>query len=491
MNNHDGTASAEFRVKSGIRGLDTILDGGFIVGGIYIVQGPPGAGKTILTNQLCFNHVAAGGLATFVTLLAENHGRMLNNMRRLAFFDETVVPDRLVYLSAFAEMRDGGMGALLNLLRREIQQRRTSVMVIDGLVSAHTVARTDNEFKQFVHDLQEIALATDCTMFLTTNDTRDVSPERTMVDGLVALSETIHGWQAVSDLQVLKFRGGSFLRGRHSYLIDATGVVVYPRIESLYAYPSRAGQADEGRTTTGVDGLDAILGGGLPDGSTTLLVGPPGVGKTTTGLQFLARCTAAEPGLFFGFYETPMRLRVRAQTLDPALGDLFDRGIVEMQWQTPAGDLIDAYGQRLLDDVRRRGVKRLFIDGLSALQSGMTDSSRTSAFFSALSNELRVRGVTTIYSLEVPNLLGPLIRMPIENASSLAENILIMRFFESGARLHRLLSVLKVRNSDFDASAFEFTIGRDGIRIDGDAQHVDRLLGRPAGAVDPHGQGVR
>ena len=97
------------RVPSGIAGLDIILRGGFMLGGMYILQGSPGAGKTILTNQICFNHVAAGGRALFVTLLAENHARMIANLRGLSFFDESQIPDRLTYLSAFNDMRDGGL----------------------------------------------------------------------------------------------------------------------------------------------------------------------------------------------------------------------------------------------------------------------------------------------------------------------------------------------------------------------------------------------
>lgn len=472
---------AEPRVPTGIEGLDAILGGGVMLGGIYIVQGPPGAGKTILTNQVCFNHIASGGRASFVTLLAENHARMLNNMRRMAFFDESAIPDRLVYLSAYAEMRDGGLVALLQLLRRDIQQRGTTVLIIDGLVSAHMGAGNDLAFKQFVHDLQEIALATDCTIFLTTNDTRDVSPERTMVDGLIVLTDRTFGWQAVSDLQVTKFRGSGFLRGRHSYQIDELGITVFPRIEALYAHPSRTAVRLAERVGTGIAHLDGILGGGLPAASTTMLVGPSGAGKTTTGLQFLALSSAAEPGLMFGFYETEDRLRLKAERINPAFRGLFDDGSVEMLWQPPTSDLLDAYGKRLLDAVRRRGVKRLFIDGLTAFQSGVIDPSRVGDFFSALANELRAQGVTTLYTLEVQDVISSSLRLPIQSASSLAENIVLMRFVERGARLHRLLSVLKVRDSRYDPSVFEFSLDEDGIRLDPTSEGAEALLGREPG----------
>ena len=484
MNAIASTDPAEQRIPSGIPGIDTILSGGFMMGGIYIVQGPPGAGKTIFTNQLCFNHVAGGGRATFVTLLAENYARMLNNMRRMAFFDDAVIPDRLVYLSVSADLRDGGLSALLNLMRREIQQRRTSVLVIDGLVSVHTVANSELEFKHFVHDLQEIALATDCTIFLTTNDDRTVSPERTMVDGLLVLTESMRGWHADSHLQVTKFRGSGYLRGRHSYVVDERGITVYPRIEALYDGPGPGGMDVDVRVPSGVARFDSIIGGGLPNGSTTLLAGPSGVGKTTMGLQFLAQCSPAEPGLLFGFYETPKRLRTRAEAIDPALGAMFDDGTIAVQWQSPAGDAIDAYGQRLLDTVRSHGVKRLFIDGLSAFQQGASDPSRVGNFFNALGNELRLLGVTTMFTVEMPDVLGATIRMPSHNASALAENIVVMRFVEYEARLHRVLSILKMRDSDFDPAVFEFVVGDGGVHIDREMAHVRKLLRPFAGGFD-------
>ena len=464
------------RVPSGMAGLDIILGGGFMLGGMYIIQGAPGAGKTIFTNQVSYNHVAIGGKALFVTLLAENHARMISNMRAMTFYDESVIPDRLSYLSAFAEMREGGLKALLDLLRREIMRRRTTLLVIDGLVSAGTSAASDKGFRELVHDLQEIALAADCTMFLTTSANNGVSPEQTMVDGLIELNDRTYGWQAQSDLQVRKFRGSGFLRGRHSYKITNEGITVYPRIEALLARPSRPAEAEFERTSTGLDRLDLMLGGGLPVASTTMLMGPSGSGKTTMGLHFLSRSSADEPGLMFGFYETPARLRAKVDRISPSLGALFDSGAVELLWQTPTSDLLDAYGERLLDAVHRKRIKRLFIDGLTAFQNNAIDPSRIGNFFSAIANEMRVLGVTTAYSMETPDIIGSGLRVPIENASSLAENIILMRFVEQRSRLYRLISILKARDSDFDPSLHEFTITTRGVSIDESSETAEAIL---------------
>ena len=475
------------RVLSGVHGLDTILQGGFVIGGLYIVQGSPGAGKTILTNQICFHHVATGGRATFVTLLAESHARMINNMREMSFFDDSFIPDRLSYLSAFNEMRDGGLDTLLSVLRREITRNRTTVLVLDGLISAQAAASSEQAFKVFIHGLQEVALATNCTVFLTTNVTAEFSSEQTMVDGIVVLTDRIYGWQAASDLQVLKFRGSAFLRGRHAYKITDAGLLVYPRIEALFAVPSHQTPWSAARLSTGFGKLDSMLGGGLPSASTTMLMGPSGIGKTTLGLQFLSLSTADEPGLLFGFYETPESLRRKAAAINPALLAALDDGNVEIAWQTSVSDLLDAFAMRLLDEVNRRGVKRLFIDGFTALLKGAVDPSRVGDFFSALSAELSGSGVTTVYAFETPNVLAQEVRLPMPDVSSLAENIVLLRFVENVDRMARQVSILKLRDSDFDPRFVSYTLSDSGFSVD---RRKEESLGttgpveKPAGSTD-------
>src|ERR1700761_1127665 len=115
------------RLPTGVPGLDTILRGGFLRDGTFIIQGSPGAGKTILGNQICFRHVASGGRALYVTLLAENHARMLLHIGQLGFFEEAAIPDHLYYISAFSVLEETGLTGVLDLLRREMQARGVSV----------------------------------------------------------------------------------------------------------------------------------------------------------------------------------------------------------------------------------------------------------------------------------------------------------------------------------------------------------------------------
>ncbi len=475
----DATSSPDVpeRVSTGIGGLDRILAGGFMLGGIYMVRGAPGAGKTILTNQICFHHVSGGGRALFVTLLAENHARMMSNLRSLSFFDDTRIPEKLSYLSAFRELKEKGLKGLIDLIRREIQRTRASMLVIDGLVSAQVAAEDEQTFKQFIRDLQEIALATDCTMFLTASAIEDISPEQTMVDGLIQLNDRLYGWEAESDLQVTKFRGSGFLRGRHSYAVTSDGMVVYPRTEALLARPSRSDQTAVIRVSTGIERLDAMIGaGGLPGASTTMVMGPSGVGKTTLGLQFLSRSSPSEPGLMFSFYETPERLQAKAAGVCPNLAPLLESGAVALMWQPPVAGMLDAYGEALLTAIRQRKIKRLFIDGLTSFKNAAVDPSRIGHFFSALANELRVLGVTTLYSLEVPNILGPAVRVPVDDVSSLAENMILLRYVELRSNVYRMISVLKIRDGDFNPSLYQFSISANGLDISATTESAEAIL---------------
>jgi circadian clock protein KaiC len=478
------------RVPTGVAGLDTILGGGFLKGGLYIVQGTPGTGKTTLGNQLCFNYAASGGRALYVTLLAEYHARMMQNLGSMSFFDLSKIPDQLSYLSAFRILRKDGLRGLLDVLRREIVARGASVLILDGLVSAQRVTSDEQAFNEFVHEMQAVALATDCTMFLLTSsdESAKITPEQTMVDGILELSNQMSGWSAKRALQMTKFRGSAYLRGKHAFRITGDGLAVYPRTEALLAWPSRPDPGIGGRVSSGVDRLDAMMGGGLPASSTTMVMGPSGVGKTTLGLQFLSRSSEAEPGLLFGFYETPARVAAKVREVCRPLHSLLDTGAVEMLWQPPTDGLLDAYGEHLLDAVRRRGVRRLFIDGLGGFQSVASDPARMGRYLTALMNELRVLGVTTVCTLEVADIIGPNIRAPIGELSSLAENLVLLRYFELRSRLYRFISVLKVRDSQFDSSLHEFTLTDRGLAIEGSPESAEAVMAGfpPEGASSPN-----
>ncbi|PSC05144.1 serine/threonine protein phosphatase [Alsobacter soli] len=469
------------RTPTTIPGLDRLLGGGVFRGGIYIVQGAPGSGKTILANQLCFGHAAAGGRALYVTLLAESHSRMIGHLENLAFFDRAAIPDRVTYLSAFRTLEDDGLKGLVDMLRREIRSKRISLLVLDGLVSAEETATSPRELKKFIHELQTQAGLTDCTMFLLTSaymGQRMVSAEHTMVDGLVELQSSTYGRQSERELQIHKFRGGAMIRGLHSYVICDNGIEVYPRTEALYAKPSRAETADGPTVSIGIPVLDGMMGGGPSVHSTTLLLGPAGIGKSTVGLQFLGHTD--EPGLYFSFNESPQSVLVKAKGLKLPVAQRIKDGQVRVHWQPVTEAVVDAVCDRLLRTVEQNGIRRLFIDGVDGFAKLSTDTTRIGPLLTALSNELRARSVTTLSTAEM-DLAGivpgqPLAGMAVRDMSPVADNIIVMRYVGAHSHLHRLVAALKVREGRTSMEFRRFRLEPGGLHIEADAAVAERLL---------------
>lgn len=461
------------RLASGITGLDVTLCGGFLRGGTYIVVGPPGAGKTILGNQICFHHVACGGKAIYITLLAESHARMLSHLGTLKFFNPAPIAASLTYVSGYRILEEQGLGGLLDLMRKLIREHRATLLVLDGLVSAEEFAQSDLAFKKFIHELNMLVGLVGCTTFLLTNGTgRKLSPEHTMVDGLIELSDILTGVRASRELVIRKFRGSDHLRGKHAFEITGAGVTVYPRIEALLSRPPPIPAEHRTLLSFGVPKLDALLEGGLCAGSTTMLLGPAGSGKSTMGLSFLAAGAAErQNGLYFGFFESPPRLMAKGDRVGLGFTDLCSRGAIEIAWQPPVELIADALADHLLRLVRARQVRRLFIDGLSGFLGATLYPERLNRFFAALWNELRALNVATLFSQETRVLFGPGIDVPIEGLSSTSENIVFLRQVEFHSELRHVVSVIKTRETGHCAEIREFKITAQGIVIGESLNH--------------------
>jgi circadian clock protein KaiC len=469
------------RLRSSVPGLDQILGGGLFRTGVYIIQGLPGCGKTILANQVCYGHVAEGGSAVYVTLLAESHSRMIQHLSTLSFFDVKAFPDRLAYISAFHELESAGLKGLITLLRREMRTRKVGVLVLDGLVAASEGA-SDLDLKKFIHELQSIAVLQDCTvLLLTSGNIHRMAAEHTMVDGLIEVEDTLFDARSERSIHVRKFRGAGPLRGKHSLRIDNDGITVFPRIESLYrgAMQETAGTTP---TTTGIPSLDRLLAiGGVPEASSTVVIGSTGTGKTTMGLQFLQASSPDVPGLHLSFFEGPVRLRSKARSLGMDLAPLEVDGAVELMWQSPGEALLDEIADRLLAAVARRKVRRLVIDGLSGFLESAVYQERINRFFSCLVNELRSRRVTVLMTLETRDVLSSVVAMPW-GVSGLVDNLFFLRFVHDQGEVERLLTIIKMRDTDYQA-------GLRRLRIDSKGMHIAGTY-RADGDVIPSAQPV-
>jgi KaiC/GvpD/RAD55 family RecA-like ATPase len=223
------------RLDTGIPGLDTLLNGGLFKGGVYIVEGAPGSGKTILGNQICFHRAAAGDSTIYITLLAESHTRMISHLRGMDFFRPELIASAIYYISAFKVLEETGLDGLLKSIREAVHTRKASFVVLDGLVSAEEFSPSARAFKKFIHEVQTVSGMTGCTVLLLSSTERagGFRPEHTMVDGLIELGDTAVGVQSLRHAVVRKMRGTRQLRGRHALEISSAGIKIRPRIESL------------------------------------------------------------------------------------------------------------------------------------------------------------------------------------------------------------------------------------------------------------------
>lgn len=462
---HDST-SALPRTTTGVPGLDRILGGGFIRGATAIVHGLSGAGKTILANQIAFHQVASSGVnVVYLTLLAESHTKLISHLGNLTFFDGDVVGKQLVYLSGYKPVRES-TASLLTLLQRELVSKRPGLLVLDGIAcikDLHGVAAT----REFLHDLQVAAEAARCTTLLLTANADAPGPEDAVADALLSLAERQVGIRPLRALRVQKMRGTTHLSGSHTFVIDRNGLTVFPRVEALHRLPSAAVSSSGMRVGFDNPHLDTMLGGGLPSGSTTLVLGATGTGKTLLGLSFLAAGLGRdESAVYSGFYEPPERLIDNGEGIGLRLRDHIQSGRLLVDWRPPVELLIDAWADRLLQLVRDTRPTRVFIDGLNAIHEGAAYPERLSAFMTAFSNELRALGVTTIISGELHPIVGPTLDVPLSGVSPLVENTILLRYVETPSEFRRLIAVLKVRESGHDSGKRVFTITSSGLRVE-------------------------
>lgn len=450
------------RISTGIEGLDAVLQGGFVGGAAYVVNGPPGAGKTILANQFCFHQARRKRKAIYVSLLSESHDRMLAFMHSLGFYDSDVVPDWLYYMSVYRTLREEGLKGILKIVAQEIRRHKAKAVVIDGLFVIRDSAPGEQEFREFVNELQGQAAFSGATILILTNQSRSPSqPEYTMVDGWIELADEMDGPRAVRSLIVRKQRGNNYHRGRHAFRITDDGIDIFPRIEAVLK-PEPLSESETAYLTAGVPELNDILGGGYPAASTTLLLGPAGAGKTTFGLHFLSCCTPERPGLLFGFYETPGRLRAKARRMGIDLDGLVERGAVEVIWQSPAENLADELGHRLLAAAGKHDPERVFIDGVTGFKSALLHEDRLPVFLNAINHELKRRGTAVVYTMEQQRLTFPT-DLRIDAVSAMVDNIILLHYADRTDVLQRQISVMKVRDSDFDPRAQGFRITDRGL----------------------------
>lgn len=470
--------NAPVRLPTRVAGLDTILHGGLLAGSIVLVSGPAGTGKTVLACEMAFRHVAAGGRAVYITQMGELHSRLLAHLSSFAFFDRERVGRELVLLSGMAPLDDGATSGLMEMVRDAVRTHHPTLLVIDEVMTAEIFAESPRAFERLVAGLQALVAVAGCTaILLRAADTYDNARVAAIVDAAVELLPQREQLRTNHELEVVKLRGSTHATGRHAFEIGPPGMTVYPRIEAVWGKAAPEHDRTTERLTSGSAELDAMLAGGWPRGSSTLVLGATGAGKTLFGLSFVcAGAARGEKSVVVTCIEDPARLANVARAAGLPLDDGIARGDVSVLWDPRSEQLVDRIATRLLDEVKRVGATRVLLDSIDGLLAAATHPRRMGDFFAALANELRHLGATALFAEEIHERQGALIDLPIPNVSGVADNIVLLRSLQSPAGAHRFVTIRKLRGSSFDNTTHELWLTNEGVRIAPDADSAVSLL---------------
>jgi circadian clock protein KaiC len=476
------------RLSTGATGLDVVLGGGLPAGSLVIVAGPPGSGKTILAQQMCFANATSERRALYYTTWSEPHDKLIRHLEPFSFFDAHALGERVEFLH-LAELMSSDAGSLdavsEEILRRSFETR-PAIVVIDSSKALHDVVEA-GALRRAIYDLASRVAHSDAVLILvgeySAEETR-MQPEFAVADAILQLENEARGPVDRRWLRVLKLRGGEMSSGRHSFRITANGVEVFPRLES--ALPKHT-STQAGRAAFGDARLDAAIGGGIPRGDSTLLVGPSGVGKTLLGLAFIAAgLEHGERCLHVSFQETETQVREKAAAAGWDWSSISEDRLVIRQVPPVELDL-DQVASLILAELERGGIKRVLVDSLAELSFAARDTERLPAYVWALGGFVRAAGGTSIFTNEIA-ALGE--SGGLAGLSFLFNNVFFLRYVEVQSELARGLSILKMRESDHDKGLLRFTIDRHGIAFGDKIDDVSGLLGwsaLSAGAGEPTG----
>lgn len=447
------------RLGSGSPRLDAVLGGGLPTNAINLVIGPPGAGKTILADQYIFHNATEDRPAVYYSTLSEPHEKLLRYGQSLSVFDVEAVGRRVFYDALGPVVLAGGLGAVTKRVAEDIKVRRPSVIAIDSF-RALSVYADERQFRTFLAELADCLTAFPVSAFwvgeYTPEDIAD-APEFAVADSIVSLSREDRGVREFRYLQVLKLRGSGFLSGKHACRLTADGVDVFPRLADpgdATAYPTSLG-----RTSSGIAGLDALTEGGFLAGSSTLVAGPSGVGKTLMGMHWVfAGARAGGPSLIASFQENPSQL----ERVLSAYGWSLDEENMHLFYRSAVDLYIDEWMSLLLEQIERLGIRRVLVDSIGDLEVVAADETRFREFAYSFIQRCTRAGVSVMFTLELRDLFFTS-RLGEGAFSHVADNVVLMQYVREGTRIKRAVTVIKSRGTGHDSQVHEFDITDDGV----------------------------
>jgi len=461
------------RLPTGVPGLDEVLGGGLPEYSFNVIAGAPGAGKTTLTHQILFNLASPERRALYFSVMGEPALKMLRYQQQMAYFDPAKVGESIRFINLSDAILTQGLDEVLADIIRRVEESSPDFVVLD---SFHNIARAAGgrgpgalDVQDFVQRLALHLTSWQATTFLLGNyrdeDLRG-DPVFTVADGVVWLSQVTDHNSVVRKLQVVKMRGQEPMPGLHTIRLDQAGLQVFPRITS--GDWERGSQTrPQVRAVTGVPGLDALVGGGLPAGDAVLVSGPSGTGKSVLATQFIAAgVRQGEPGVIAVFEEHPQEYRRRAQSLGLDLEGMERQGRLAVIYIRPLDLSPDETLQAIRQAVTRIGARRVAIDSVSGFELALAPNFRQDFRESLyrLVGALTGTGITVLMTMEIVQTTDEL-RFSPYIISFLSDDIILLRHVEIEGQLRKSLAVIKMRNSDHSKELWLYDITGHGMVV--------------------------
>ena len=466
----NGPASRLHRISFGIAGLDDVLCGGLPAGHLYLLEGTPGAGKTTIALQLVLTARQAGLKSLYITLsesrqelliVASSHGWQLDG---IPIFELAPQEDslRAEHQYSIFNPEDVELNQLTDLISQKVEEVQPNVIVVDSLSELRLLARDSFRYRRQMLALKNFFEERGCTVLMIDNFIGDRREPQlhSIVHGVITLEKLDREYGSERRrLRVLKIRGSQFREGFHDYRILTGGVVVHPRLvaaEHRHSHPREA-------LSTGVAQLDTMLEGGISRGTSTLILGAAGVGKSSLSARFAGSALQrGEAVAIYLFDETQQVYVERSARLGLDLQPYVDTGKLHLQQLDPA----EIPPGEFVNDIRTRalqGTTVVVIDSLNGWLNAMPGEEFLQLQMHELLTFLGMQGVSTFLILAQQGVMGPM--QTSIDVSYLADAIILMRYFEAAGAIRKAISVFKKRSGPHESTIREFQLKPGGIAV--------------------------